>query len=380
MNLTAVNNEIDMSTYVLNIVNKLNILGILVVLVIGLFGNYLIISVFAQKRFRTNSSSVYLLSLAIIDSLYLVLHFMEDTIRTYKNTYSNEPIQTLDTLITSLNIVNRNDPACRIINYIRYVVRFASAFIIVAFTLQRLFLVYKPLKQVFKSKKSAWKTVVCILLISLTFNSWVPFLFTVQSALDQEVYCDNNKSLSREYFQVNLIYICLVMFMPVITILISNLLIIHKTKKEELNRLKLLNSDSITYRSRRVLAKRNLSDGSHSKLKSLHLKPYYFSLNTPLNKTESLNSSKKIVRTLIFVSFSYALLDLPYLTTWLVYFYGKNFAHISSSLDDYLYSALKLAEIFYVLNYGIKFFVYCASGSLFREHLKYSSKRLFYDT
>ena len=75
------------SSYVLNFSKKLNVLGMLIVIAIGLLGNCLTIFVFAQKRFRTNSSNVYLLSLAVVDSLYLILHFMEDTIRTYDGIY-----------------------------------------------------------------------------------------------------------------------------------------------------------------------------------------------------------------------------------------------------------------------------------------------------
>ena len=39
------------------------------------------------------------------------------------------------------------------------------------------------------------------------------------------------------------------------------------------------------------------------------------------------------------------------------------------------YAALKLAEILHLLNYSMNFYVYCASGSVFRNQLKYSSKQ-----
>ena len=164
------------------------------------------------------------------------------------------------------------------------------------------------------------------------------------------------------------------MLIPVITIFVSNLLIIYKTKQDELNRLRLLNSDSITYRTRRT---NTLIEAANSTPKSqndtqLKLKPYYFNINQRFKVDFNTRSSKKILKTLIRVSFSYAILDLPYLTCWLVFFYCKNFKHVDMVVDDYLFCALKIAEIFYVLNYGIKFFIYCASGSLFREHLKYS--------
>ena len=45
--------------------------------------------------------------------------------------------------------------------------------------------------------------------------------------------------------------------------------------------------------------------------------------------------------------------------------------------NNYLYAALKIAEIFYLLNYSIYFYIYYLSGSLFRNQLKYSSKYLY---
>ena len=37
-----------------------------------------------------------------------------------------------------------------------------------------------------------------------------------------------------------------------------------------------------------------------------------------------------------------------------------------------LFSILQICEIFYIANYCILFFAYCASGSKFRNQLKYS--------
>jgi hypothetical protein len=96
---------------------------------------------------------------------------------------------------------------------------------------------------------------------------------------------------------------------------------------------------------------------------------------------------------LMLMSFSYALLNLPYCISWLFFFYDIIFVsdiHPSttqsrtevdpvSSLNNslwknYIFGSKNLAEIFYVLNYGINFFVYCASGEMFRKQLKESLK------
>ena len=69
----------------LNMAKKINVICVLIVILIGLIGNSITAFVFLQSRFRINSSHVYLLSLALIDSSFLLIHFLEDTIRTYES-------------------------------------------------------------------------------------------------------------------------------------------------------------------------------------------------------------------------------------------------------------------------------------------------------
>ena len=71
----------------LDTARKWNIFATLPIIIIGLIGHSLTILVFVQKRFRTNSSNIFLLCLAFNDSLYLINHFFEDTLRTYKDIY-----------------------------------------------------------------------------------------------------------------------------------------------------------------------------------------------------------------------------------------------------------------------------------------------------
>ena len=148
-------------------------------------------AVYLNKRFRINSSCVYLLCMAFSDGLFLILHFFEgnytlfgvlliyiwltesfknlDTVRTFQDVYLNNNSNELhngckymrtnnfenDFLsqynwIKLLNITDRFDIICRSINYFRYLLRFVSAYIIVAFTIQRAYVVHSPLKDNFK--------------------------------------------------------------------------------------------------------------------------------------------------------------------------------------------------------------------------------------
>ena len=75
LNLTVneVNDEeIPWNIYLLTyeLTRRVNMLASIGIILTGLLGNGIIMFVFSQKRFRTNSSNVYLLSLAIVDSIY----------------------------------------------------------------------------------------------------------------------------------------------------------------------------------------------------------------------------------------------------------------------------------------------------------------------
>lgn len=110
---------------------KINIHFIFVIIIFGIIGHILTIFVYGKKRFRTNSSTVYILCLSINDCFFLIVHFFEDTIRTYIDIYLLDTEDSL-TFIRYLNITDRFYSACVLTNYLRNVLRFISAYIVVA--------------------------------------------------------------------------------------------------------------------------------------------------------------------------------------------------------------------------------------------------------
>lgn len=93
-------------------------------------------------------------------------------------------------------------------------------------------------------------------------------------------------------------------------------------------------------------------------------------VNGAASSKSSSDSNNKITRMLLLMSFSYAVLNLPYFISWCMFFYHIGFQSASNTLKYYLFSAINLSEIFYVLNYGVHFFIYCASGKKFRQLLR----------
>lgn len=133
-------NEINyvISFKILVLSSKINMFTICSVVAFGLIGNALITFVFGQKRFRSNSSNVYLLSLAVNDSLFLIVHFIEDTVKNYERVFVQDGFRNnstnftsqFDSLVIALNITDNFDMACRLVNYFRYVLRFISSYVV----------------------------------------------------------------------------------------------------------------------------------------------------------------------------------------------------------------------------------------------------------
>ncbi len=60
-----------------NLYPKVNIVIAICFILIGFVGNFLVIGIFCRKKFRSNPSQVLILFTAIIDNLFLIVHFFE---------------------------------------------------------------------------------------------------------------------------------------------------------------------------------------------------------------------------------------------------------------------------------------------------------------
>jgi hypothetical protein len=359
------------SEKLLDLFRKINIYLNLFVIILGLIGNSLTTYIYANKKRCINSSHVYLLYSAINDSLFLIVHLFEDTLKTYLDVYSIEK----DHFLQVFNLVDMNNIQCVLINYLRNILRFMSAYIVVVFTLQRFSIVYQPLTAKFKDTKSAWLIILNISIISILVNIWVPFIFK----LNDDQNCDVNEKYSKEYFYINLSYILVVLLVPMILVLIFNSLILIYLKKNDKERIKL---QQIQNNKKTIRKKIPRSPGSQN------LQSTFLNNSTRFSKTSSFNShnvdelifkkaqkshmarssSNQTTIQLCLVSLSFFVLFLPYLIGWFIYYYF-NFVsiHFNAIYKNRLFSWLQIAEIFYIFYYGIKFYILYLTSSEFRN-------------
>jgi len=326
------------------------------IILIGLIGNSITIFVFAQKRFRINSSHVYHFALALIDNLYLITYLIEDTLKYYEHKINPNSSTFVEYLL-------RFDLTCRLIHYLKYVLRLISAYIVVAFTLQRLIIVMTPLKsQKFKSKKLAIRIILILISISLLLNAWVPFIFSSSKE------CKPDNEWSQLYMQLTFVHLFLILFLPTLVIIVCNTIMACRSKKADKKRQVLKNNNG-------RLQKRRMRSCKNIKL--MKLKPHYVNIQHVINRMSYReNTSAKMTTTWMFISFSHFLLNMPYLITWLWRYFSHN--DIDDVMKIYFISSVKIAEVFNVLNYSLNFYIYCFSGSLFRKQLKYSGNLFNY--
>jgi len=286
---------------------NLNTIITVCIIIIGLIGNSLTVVVYGQKKNRKNSSNIFLLCLAINDTLFLVVHFYEDTIRNLKSDFDFK--QEIIQFINKFDIIVQNDLTCKFVNYLRYSFRMISSYLIISLTIQRLIIVYKPLNEKNKRKSTAWKSVTFVILISFFVNLWT-FSFFKLNKHEGFIYCDMIKDWFISYFYINILYSIFLIILPIITIVVLNILIIYKLIKTNKARKIITNSQS--RRTDISVNPTNRVDRPYSD--AIRLEPLHVNNLTNLINKKTKPIDSKIV--LILVSISYVILNLPYLIMW----------------------------------------------------------------
>lgn len=347
----------------LKLSRQINILSAAVFILTGIFFHSLVILVFSLKKFRTNSSNVFLLCLAINDILYLINYFFEHTIITYIDIYVENDKGLFNKLILAINLAEKSVYSCRIINYLMYSLRFNSAYILCAINLQRLFIVCKPLKNESFNKKHAWISVGLITLTSFLSNTWFLFAYELNSEIGHNV-CDIKQELSLLFFRYKAVYIFATILVPILFTLIVNANILSRLKMKSKERALLVNRAQVSKHKK----KRETNDKEINKVKMKHIQNY--KSQKVFNRLKS-SDSKRLIILLICVSFIYVLFNLPYALIWIRLIYKVYRNEAVSNENGYIYIVFQIFETIYNINFSSLFFLYCITAAKFRYQLRH---------
>ena len=228
---------------------RVNIYSTVCIILLGVVGNSLGFLVFLQKKTRTKSTSIYLLCLIISDSMYLVTHFFEDTLKAYidhfvhkieyvheectqfhfKNASNMSNAQTNadnafnENMSDLINLMGRYDFFCKFINFARYFLRFMSAYIIVAFTIQRTQVIKYPFTENrHESKWKVWMTILVIVVLASLSSIWIPILLQTSTISYNLTECFIREGYNDLYFIITNCYIVATMLVPMLIICVCN--------------------------------------------------------------------------------------------------------------------------------------------------------------
>ena len=198
------------------------------------------------------------------------------------------------------------------VNYSRYCLRFISSYTVLSFTIQRLIIVYSPLKITYKRKIYAWYTILLIITITFLLNIWIFFAFELRLDGYDNKACDIKISWVNIYYYISLLNVILITVIPVILIIICNGLIIIKSTSDDLKRKQILNQmESLT------LVETDTSLRTFSIKRKQQTKSTKASVVSSTQQNQKSKShAKKITFTLTLVSISYVILNLPYGILW----------------------------------------------------------------
>lgn len=234
--------------------------------------------------------------------------------------------------------------------YLRHTLRFAAHWIVVAFTLERLIVVYFPLQtSVLCNPRSARRICVFILIISFL----LPFYsFLVSDVLPTDkplvFECDIIAKYRTIYFYLTIIYGNLTLTFPILIVCFVNIL----TVRQLLRAGRLRKKQQQQQQQQQQFSQTKKVDSANNEYVNMIVK----------NQLEN----DKVTWMLVVISITFGVLNFPYFILWLVSCIINVRGHTPSV---YIESARMIAEVLYLLNYSLYFFLYVISRRTFRKVL-----------
>ncbi|XP_026742353.1 neuromedin-U receptor 1 [Trichoplusia ni] len=283
---------------------------------LGCIGNLLSVFIFFTSKLRFQSTSLYLSALAISDTVFLL-----------------QLVPPWLTAVQSTVIFHLNG-LCQVFVYASFVSCLLSAWLVVAFTIERFVAVMYPLQRNSMCTMTRAKHIVGLLVLAaLIFN--IPVLRFASPGTND---CNIDSEYVDHAARFNIVDTALSFTLPLAIIIFLNTCIMVGVYRIE--------------RVRRALMKMEQEQGS---LGTERLPP-----------PSALRSQHRVTRMLLIVSSVFVLLNLPaYTMRVLAYAYGMRATEYTGRWA----AVQQLALMFFHTNFGINFILYCLSGQNFRRAL-----------
>ncbi len=229
--------------------------------------------------------------------------------------------------------------------YFRHTLRFAAHWIVVAFTLERLIVVYFPLQtSVLCNPRSARRICLFILIISFL----LPFYSFLMSDINVDEKqglseCDIMEKFQKIYFYLTIIYGNLTLTFPILIVCIVNILTVRQLLRAGRLRKK---------QQQQQLSQTKKVDSANNEYVNMIVK----------NQLEN----DKVTWMLVVISITFCVLNFPYFILWLI---ACIISVRGKTPSVYIESGRMVAEVCYLLNYSLYFFLYVISRRSFRKVL-----------
>ncbi|KAI0240756.1 hypothetical protein LSAT2_008452 [Lamellibrachia satsuma] len=309
----------------------------IVFIIAGLIGNSLSVLVFSSREMRGISSNVYLLLLAISDSLYLMSVFFTKTLTTIRCLYFPD---------SAADIFNRSSALCKLLQHTMDMFSDYSTCLILAFTVERYIAIYLPIR--FKSLCSVRRArIVCATVFVSVCVFIAPYHFMYIGRVHDLDVCAVLTEYETEFMALYIVEALIFRVIPVFVIALLNGMIIVRVTK--LRRRKRKRNASMTTSSQAGKA----TGGQNNNRKQ---------------RSRKADKSMQLTIILVLVSTSYIIVFIPVLVHFVLW--KLKSSHVIQLSDVAMLTSQNYTRTMYISGFAINFFLYTMSGRIFREQLE----------
>ena len=360
---------------------QLNLYVTPIIIFLGVTGNLMSFLVFACTHLQRQSSSVYLATLAVVDTVFLLSMF-----------------------IVWLNLVGiqlfRQTGWCQLVVYLTHLCRCMSVWIVVGFTTDRYIIVYHPLRKdrlcTTKVAKIVVFTISSVSLLAYSYSTWtsgIVIIFGIRNCMPFAKYYDLLTVLSS-------VDIIIALLVPSVIILVLNIRIVQKIHEFQRTLPSASKGTSMSIvmptgsKTHRVSIHASISHrGSmlyqfgrpldfYSNVQSVVHEPVSCNGAIPVKPTKSTirgHSQFRLARMLLIVSTIFLLLNIPSHYFVIRNFIREWFCSKVCKVSRNIVTWQELFQLVYYLNCAINFFLYSLCGRPFRNELKRLCSKLSYN-